>query len=475
MSTNMVYYSIEADIPLSLSEKLMDFVLRRYLQLHREEIVNVSRDAVDGYPSLILTVSSNGERALLIQLRGSRPLRLGIMMLDQGVPQERADLVRQDISIIINFFEERIRRSTLYFAWREGEEIVPEKTGGGGDSPFNRLFLETQVLLFIGFVVLSIFIIQVVGVLTPIFILLAQLVVVMYSNKFVARIGDWRITERNPSIHFMEYQLPLEEGERLRQSLVGERLMELKREVYERTIRLNGQIDCDTAHQVFSRFGLECRPENMGSREINVYGLVKRAADKFGFPMPEVVVSNSTRPNAAASGPWPSRGVVLITTGLLVQLNEDEILSVLGHEFGHLKGHDPLFLYGLTAAQYLLLYYFGFQFISSSLLFFFAYFWLSSVILYFIAKFFEYKADLISIMIVGQPRVFAAALEKIGFRMLLLERMPLFRIQEWLSLDPHPPTYFRIGQLEKIRDSVRISHPLLQAVRDVTHGFLSSF
>lgn len=88
-----------------------------------------------------------------------------------------------------------------------------------------------------------------------------------------------------------------------------------------------------------------------------MYQLVKKAADKFGFPMPEVVVSNSLIPNAAASGPSPSRGVVLITTGLLVQLGDDEILSVLGHEFGHLKGRDPLLLYGLTAAEFLFRYY----------------------------------------------------------------------------------------------------------------------
>ena len=33
----------------------------------------------------------------------------------------------------------------------------------------------------------------------------------------------------------------------------------------------------------------------------------------------------------------PRRGLVLITTGLLVQLEENEILGVLGHELGHLQ------------------------------------------------------------------------------------------------------------------------------------------
>ena len=79
---------------------------------------------------------------------------------------------------------------------------------------------------------------------------------------------------------------------------------------------------------------------------MNVHELVKKIADRFGFSMPKIVVSNTMVPNAAAAGPSPSRGVVLLTTGILVQLEEDEILSVLGHEFGHLKGRDPLILYG---------------------------------------------------------------------------------------------------------------------------------
>jgi heat shock protein HtpX len=201
---------------------------------------------------------------------------------------------------------------------------------------------------------------------------------------------------------------------------------------------------------------------------------VKRTADKFGFPMPEVVVSNTIIPNAAASGPSPSRGVVLITTGLLVQLDDDEILSVLGHEFGHLKGRDPLFLYSLTAIQYLFLFYVLYSFISFSILLFFLYFWAILTLIYFIAKFFEARADLISAMVIGQPKVLAEALEKIGFRRLLSERVPSYRIQEWISFEPHPPIYFRVNRLEKITLPAEIKHPLIQSAKDVTRGFIAS-
>jgi heat shock protein HtpX len=181
-------------------------------------------------------------------------------------------------------------------------------------------------------------------------------------------------------------------------------------------------------------------------------------------------------PNAAASGPSPSRGVVLITTGLLVQLEEPEILSVIGHEFGHLKGRDPLILFGLTSAEFLFRYYvllslFPVIFVS---FLFFVYFWAVMTVIFFVAKFFEARADLISAIIMGQPKVLARALEKIGFHRLLFERAPSFRLQEWLGLDSHPPIYFRVERLDNLKEPIKIKHPLITSVREIFKGLAKS-
>jgi heat shock protein HtpX len=183
-------------------------------------------------------------------------------------------------------------------------------------------------------------------------------------------------------------------------------------------------------------------------------------------------------PNAAASGVGPSRGVVLITTGLLVQLDEQEIVSVLGHEFGHLKGRDPLLLYGLTGAEFLFRFYVLLAFFPiffESLLLFLLYFWAVMTSIYFIAKFFEARADIVSAMVIGQPKILAKSLEKIGFKRLLIERLPLNRFEEWISLDPHPPIYFRVQRLEKLEEPVQVKHPLFRSAKEVVAGFLASF
>ncbi len=215
----------------------------------------------------------------------------------------------------------------------------------------------------------------------------------------------------------------------------------------------------------------------MSAKKINVYELVKKVADRFGFKVPKIVISNTMVPNAAASGPSPSRGIVLITTGLLVQLDEPEVVSVLGHEFGHLKGRDPLILFGLLSAEFIFRFYVLlalFPEILSSFLFsllFLVYFFAVMTLIFFIAKFFEARADLTSAIIMGQPKILANALEKIGFRRLLFERIPGYRFQEWVKLDAHPPMYWRVDRLEKLVEPVEVKHPLVQSIREVLRGF----
>jgi heat shock protein HtpX len=479
MSKATISYVIETEIPSNHIESLIDYIYQKYLLPQKQRFANVSRIIIDGYPSLTYNViDSTGNTKLNVEIRGSKPINVRILLFDKTVPEKKINEVKQDVIIAVELFEEKIRESTLYFAWREGEDIVPESLHGKEKKAINRMFLETQIFLFVIFISLGMFLFLIIGWLAPITLMAIQFVFVFYSNKIIARSGDWRITESNPTIHLLEYHLPIEEHDTLIKKITKEQLIQMKKKVYERSLSRTGEIDCEIAREIFKDYGLECNPENLSTRKVDIYQIVKKVADKFGFPMPEVVISNSMVPNAAASGPSPTRGVVLITTGLLVHLENDEIVSVLGHEFGHLKGRDPLLLYGLTGAEFLIRFYVLFAFlpfIFYSFFFFFIYFWIVMTGIYFIAKFFEARADLVSAMVMGQPRVLAEALEKIGFKRLLSERVPAFRLQEWISMEPHPPIYFRVSRLEKLETPVKIKYPFIQSARDVTNGFLASF
>jgi heat shock protein HtpX len=458
---------------------LLHFIYRKYIYPQRKQFANVSREIANGEAGLsFITIDSMEKQDLKVEIRGGQPIRLEILPLYETVSEARVNGVKQDIIIAVKLFEERVRQNTLYFAWREGEDIVPEEFHRGEKKSINRLFLETQILLFVTFIIIGVVLFLFVNALVvPLLLLAVQFVVVFYSNKIIARSADWHITESSPFIHLLEYHLPLGKNDEIRRRFSKDKLIELKKEVYEQVISKKGEIDCEAAHQIFLKYGFECSPDNFTTKKVNVYDLVKRTADKFNFPMPEIVVSNTILPNAAASGPSPSRGVVLVTTGLLEQLEDNEILSVLGHEFGHLKGRDPLLLYGLTGAEFLFRFYVLFPLFPSIFFsyLFLLYFWGIMVIIFFIAKFFEARADLISAIVFGQPKVLAQALEKIGFKKLLYERMPSYRFQEWINLDPHPPIYFRINRLEKLQVPVNVRHPLIQSAKDVVNGFRASF
>ena len=82
------------------------------------------------------------------------------------VPDATIAEARQDVLIATELFEEKARKLTWYFAWREGEEIVPEKVKLHEKS-FNRLFLETQVLLTFVFIALGLGLFVVVSTFYP--------------------------------------------------------------------------------------------------------------------------------------------------------------------------------------------------------------------------------------------------------------------------------------------------------------------
>lgn len=482
----VISHKIVTEVPSSYMPTLIDFIYVQYLFPQEKKFAQFSKKIIDGFPSLSYVVldEKTSQPSLEVEIKGSNPLEINIHPINENASPKIIELSKQDIIIAIQVFEEKTRKRTLYFAWREGEKILPEVLRKK-EKTFKRLFLETQILFFVVFITLGMFIFLFISTIypdalwvAPVILISIQFVFVFFSSNIISRNADWIITEKNPNIHILTYHLPLTQGKTVNQILTQKQKLLIKKEIYAKILTKNGEIDCSSANEVFIKHGITCTPENLSSKKVNVYELIKKIASKFEFPIPKIVVSNTMVPNAATSGPSPSRGVVLITTGLLVQLEEDEVLSVVGHEFGHLKGRDPLLLYGLTSAEFLFRFYVLFPifpFIFSSFLFI-VYFWLVMFVLFFIAKFFEARADLVSALEIGNPKVLAGALEKIGFQKLLYERAASYRIQEWLRLDPHPPIYFRVKRLKNLRVSPNENkHRLLQSIRDVLKGFVDAF
>ncbi len=67
---------------------------------------------------------------------------------------------------------------------------------------------------------------------------------------------------------------------------------------------------------------------------------VKRQAQMARIGMPEVGVFNSPQPNAFATGMRRNSALVAVSTGLLQNMNADEVEAVLAHEITHVSNGD---------------------------------------------------------------------------------------------------------------------------------------
>ncbi len=85
-----------------------------------------------------------------------------------------------------------------------------------------------------------------------------------------------------------------------------------------------------------------------GARQVDaqsapeLYNLVARLAQQAQLPMPKVFITENLQPNAFATGRDPEHAAVCVTTGLLQQVNQEELAGVLAHELGNVKHRDTL-------------------------------------------------------------------------------------------------------------------------------------
>ncbi|MCS7120374.1 MAG: M48 family metalloprotease [Nitrososphaerota archaeon] len=476
MASNVYSFLIRTEIAPAYLGELLLFIYREYLvPLHRR-FTNVRRWFENGREVLAFTaVDMHGFWYVDIEVAFGNPIEVKMFPFGD-VPKDVLSRLKDDLIIAVQLFEEKMRQTTIYFAWVPEARMVPEKTVDRRRKLISRIFLGNMLVFFMIFIIMSyvlfITVTEVLGLpieYYPLILVVLQFLTVLFSDKIVATMGDWTITPSSPYVHILQYHLSPEQFAFVKQNFGKERFLQMKKEIYDRTLSLGQPLTYEVARDVFHRHGLYIKPENLVIRTIDVYSIVKSVAEKFGIPIPKIMISNIIVPNAAATGPTPRLGLVLITTGLLVQLDEDEIYAVVGHELSHVKRRDPLALSILVNTEYLLRVYWLWN-----ILYFFGlfYFFLAISVIYFIAKFFEARADLESAINLGTPEILANALRKIGYRRIQMERSQGNWLGTWFGMNPHPPVSFRVKRLESIENLRKIRHPFLQSIRDCIEGLL---
>lgn len=85
------------------------------------------------------------------------------------------------------------------------------------------------------------------------------------------------------------------------------------------------------------------RAQPLPEREYKwLYDMTRRLTQRAGLPMPKLYLIPELQPNAFATGPSPSKGIVAFTAGLLQSMTPEEVEGVLAHELAHIKNRDML-------------------------------------------------------------------------------------------------------------------------------------
>ena len=71
-----------------------------------------------------------------------------------------------------------------------------------------------------------------------------------------------------------------------------------------------------------------------------LWRMVENLAITAGLPMPRLYIAEDDAPNAFAAGRNPEQAVVVVTSGLLARLDEEELEGVLAHEMSHIRNYD---------------------------------------------------------------------------------------------------------------------------------------
>ena len=184
MSVAVVPFLIDTEVTTAYLDDLLKFIHQLYILPIQERFTNVKRIAVNhDYVLSFTALGPQGKWHIDTEMRAGKPIQVKMIPSNKTVPQTALDRLKEDLIIGVQLFEEEVRKTTLYFAWVEGEEVIPERAPLRRRNLLYRMFTESMLLLFIMFMAASILLFMILGMYAPIALVSFQLLMVLFSDK----------------------------------------------------------------------------------------------------------------------------------------------------------------------------------------------------------------------------------------------------------------------------------------------------
>jgi heat shock protein HtpX len=207
-----------------------------------------------------------------------------------------------------------------------------------------------------------------------------------------------------------------------------------------------------------------------------LHAMVDRLCAMADMKKPQVAIADSDVPNAFATGRTPNRSVIVVTTGLLKRLDQEELEGVVAHELSHVAHRDVLVM---TIASFTAILA-GFMVRSAmwgsmmrdrrdqnTALIFFAVmavsiivYAISYVLIRALSRYREMGADRGAAYVTGRPSALARALQKVSGDMAAIPTQDL-RKMEPVSAFAFAPAFAR-GRGGFGLESLMATHPPLE-------------
>jgi heat shock protein HtpX len=146
-----------------------------------------------------------------VNVRATSPIQVEMRPSSGIVQQEAMDRLRDDLDVTVQLYEEKIRKTTLYFAWVKGEKIVPETIPSMKRRSLNKLFRGNMIVMYVISIAISIALFSILGWYAAIAMVGFQLATVLLADRIVLKLGNWKIDSKNPYVHLLQYHIPIED------------------------------------------------------------------------------------------------------------------------------------------------------------------------------------------------------------------------------------------------------------------------